>query len=608
MKEKLKLKLKAKTLWIPVSLIVFSFMLIAVVFVNLISKNLKSTLNNELTQLIENADRQVDIGLLLVSSTQLPADAFLGLEGDDDELAKDLIKQTSSLGLDDVFITDLQGSLIFSESDKEGVEYNSEFGPDFKNLLTNAPKKANSIKVIYFKNHIVGYAPIFDVETPKGFIVFAIDIPEELKDITSTFMRSHSNSAESDEIILISEHLMNINNSAQASAKRILNKMYITMAVILIPTLALIIFVLGTNARNIILRIRRLLEAFIRQADGDLTQKVYVGSEDEVADLTQSFNATNRKLHDMVGQIVRNAVSVASSSNQLSETAKNISSDAMDQKDKTDIVARSMEQLSVTFLEVSRNTSSASTSANEANDLATKGGDVVVKTVSGMNRIADSVRESSATVEALGERSEQIGEIIKVINDIAGQTNLLALNAAIEAARAGEQGRGFAVVADEVRKLAERTTSATNEIGDMIKGIQDDTGKAVESMHAGTKEVEEGVKLSREAGEALEKIVTSVQNVTEMIQQISAAVEEQSSASGDIINSISDVSSITSKNSDNAQASSEAILDLNSMASELHELVSEFKLDQTREDRAGNVGLNQLNSPEPGEEGDTTNV
>jgi methyl-accepting chemotaxis protein len=583
-------------------------MLIAVVFVNLISKNLKSTLNNELTQLIENADRQVDIGLLLVSSTQLPADAFLGLEGDDDELAKDLIKQTSSLGLDDVFITDLQGSLIFSESDKEGVEYNSEFGPDFKNLLTNAPKKANSIKVIYFKNHIVGYAPIFDVETPKGFIVFAIDIPEELKDITSTFMRSHSNSAESDEIILISEHLMNINNSAQASAKRILNKMYITMAVILIPTLALIIFVLGTNARNIILRIRRLLEAFIRQADGDLTQKVYVGSEDEVADLTQSFNATNRKLHDMVGQIVRNAVSVASSSNQLSETAKNISSDAMDQKDKTDIVARSMEQLSVTFLEVSRNTSSASTSANEANDLATKGGDVVVKTVSGMNRIADSVRESSATVEALGERSEQIGEIIKVINDIAGQTNLLALNAAIEAARAGEQGRGFAVVADEVRKLAERTTSATNEIGDMIKGIQDDTGKAVESMHAGTKEVEEGVKLSREAGEALEKIVTSVQNVTEMIQQISAAVEEQSSASGDIINSISDVSSITSKNSDNAQASSEAILDLNSMASELHELVSEFKLDQTREDRAGNVGLNQLNSPEPGEEGDTTNV
>jgi methyl-accepting chemotaxis protein len=142
----------------------------------------------------------------------------------------------------------------------------------------------------------------------------------------------------------------------------------------------------------------------------------------------------------------------------------------------------------------------------------------------------------------------------------------------------------------------------------MIKGIQDDTGKAVESMHAGTKEVEEGVKLSREAGEALEKIVTSVQNVTEMIQQISAAVEEQSSASGDIINSISDVSSITSKNSDNAQASSEAILDLNSMASELHELVSEFKLDQTREDRAGNVGLNQLNSPEPGEEGDTTNV
>ena len=608
MKEKLKLKLKAKTLWIPVSLIVFSFMLIAVVFVNLISKNLKSTLNNELTQQIENADRQVDIGLLLVSSSQLPADAFLGLEGDDDELAKDLIKQTDSLGLDDVFITDLKGSLVYSESDKDGVEYSSDFGPDFMNMLSNAPKEANATKVVYFNKHIVGYVPIFDVETPKGFIVFSIDIPEELKDIANTFMSSHSNSAEASEIILVSEHLMNINNSAQANAKRILNRMYITMAVILIPTLALIIFVLGTNARSIILRIRRLLQAFVMQAYGDLTQEVYVGSEDEVAELTKTFNTTNRKLHDMVGRIVHNAESVASSSNQLSLTAKNISSDAKEQKDKTDIVSRAMEQLSVTFHEVSSNTSSASSSANEANDLATKGGEVVVQTISGMNRIADSVRESSATVEALGERSEQIGEIIKVINDIAGQTNLLALNAAIEAARAGEQGRGFAVVADEVRKLAERTTSATNEIGDMIKGIQDDTGKAVESMHTGTREVEDGVKLSSEAGEALEKIVTSVQNVTDMIQQISAAVEEQSSASDDIINSICDVATITGQNSENAQASSEAILDLNSMATELHEMVSEFKLSQTHKNRAESVVLNHLNDPEPGQEVGSTNL
>ncbi len=370
------------------------------------------------------------------------------------------------------------------------------------------------------------------------------------------------------------------------------------MAVVLIPTLILIVLVLGSSARKIVRRIKRLLEAFNKQAKGDLTQAVYSASSDEIASLTTTFTNTNRKLNDMVSKIVINAENVATSSKQLSGTAKRISSDAKDQKDKTNVVARAMEQLSISFLEVSKNTSSASTSANEANDLAIKGGDVVVKTINGMNRISESVRESSETVEALGKRSEQIEEIIKVINDIAGQTNLLALNAAIEAARAGEQGRGFAVVADEVRKLAERTTSATNEIADMIKGIQDDTGRAVESMHSGTKQVEEGVNLSSEAGDALEKIVSSVQNVTDMIQQISAAVEEQSSASDEIINSICDVANITSKNSDNAQASSDAIIDLNSMASELHELASQFKLRKPVEDETnGDHGIPGTGEP-----------
>ncbi len=578
MSLKLKLNLKAKTLWIPVLLIVTAYLLIAVTFSGLILSNAKTTLNNELTSLIDNAKKQLQAGLSLVTSSQLPADAFLGLDGGDDELAKDLNKQVSALGLDDVFITDLKGEMIYSETDKEGDEYNSKFGTEFKSFLMNSSKQKDDVNIVYLNGHIVGFAPIMDVETPTGFLVFAIDIPNNLAEMTAALMSSHSNSAETEDSNLISAHLLKVYDLANTNSKNFFNKVYLTMAAILIPSLLLLIYILGTSASKIIRRMHRLLDAFHKQAAGDLTREVHVKSKDEIADLTDTFNSTNRNLHDMVSKIVTNSESLAASSSQLSATAESITSDALDQKEKTDHVARSMEELSVTFLEVSRNTSSASTSANEANDLAIKGGEVVVKTVSGMNRIAASVKESSQTVEALGERSEQIGQIIAVINDIAGQTNLLALNAAIEAARAGEQGRGFAVVADEVRKLAERTTSATNEIGEMIKGIQDDTGKAVESMHSGTKEVEEGVKLSSEAGDALEKIVSSVQNVTDMIQQISAAVEEQSSASDEIITSICDVATITNKNTDNAQASSESILQLNSMASELHNMVSTFKL------------------------------
>jgi methyl-accepting chemotaxis protein len=207
-----------------------------------------------------------------------------------------------------------------------------------------------------------------------------------------------------------------------------------------------------------------------------------------------------------------------------------------------------------------------------------KGGQVVSETIEGMSKISHSVNESSSTVEALGKRSEQIGEIVKVINDIAGQTNLLALNAAIEAARAGEQGRGFAVVADEVRKLAERTTSATHEIGDMITGIQDDTTKAVESMHAGTKEVEAGVILANQAGEALQEIVSSVQGVSDMVQHIATAAEEQSTT-GDVISAnVESVANITQQTAESATLSSNAASELNELAQELRNLVSGFQL------------------------------
>jgi methyl-accepting chemotaxis protein len=206
------------------------------------------------------------------------------------------------------------------------------------------------------------------------------------------------------------------------------------------------------------------------------------------------------------------------------------------------------------------------------------GGEIVEETTQGMVRISQSVKDSASTIETLGKNSEQIGEIIKVISDIAEQTNLLALNAAIEAARAGEQGRGFAVVADEVRSLAEKTTTATKEIGDMIKKIQEETSSAVRSMQTGTKDVDNGVMLANQAGQSLKQIVEAIQNVTDMIMQIATAAEEQSATGGEVVSNIESVAGITQTTANNAEESSAYSQQLNIMASTLRGMAEEFKL------------------------------
>lgn len=314
---------------------------------------------------------------------------------------------------------------------------------------------------------------------------------------------------------------------------------------------------------------------------GDMTNKIEASlmeRGDEIGQLMKSLSGMSEKLRGLIGNISQSSNQIASASEELSSTAEQMSRGMQQQTSQTSQIASAMEEMSATVLEVAKNSQSASSSAIEASSTAQRGGEVVTRTISGMMSIAATVEQSARTIGELGKSSDQIGEIVAVIDDIADQTNLLALNAAIEAARAGEQGRGFAVVADEVRKLAERTTKATKEIAQMIKTIQKDTGSAVAAMDAGTKEVKEGVDLANQAGESLVQIVDAVHKVNDMIRQIATAAEEQSNAAEEISKSVEEIASITKETSSGSNQTATASHELSKMATELQGTVGQFKI------------------------------
>lgn len=353
-----------------------------------------------------------------------------------------------------------------------------------------------------------------------------------------------------------------------------------TIVVTLIAAVAAIIFGLLLTrmiATPLLLGVN-LAEAI---AGGDMTHKVdasVLNRGDEIGQLMKSLNKMSGSLKDLIGNISQASNQIASASEELSSTSEQMSRGMQQQTSQTSQIASAMEEMSATVLEVAKNSQSASSSANEASTTAQKGGEVVTRTISGMMTIAATVEQSARTIGELGKSSDQIGEIVAVIDDIADQTNLLALNAAIEAARAGEQGRGFAVVADEVRKLAERTTKATKEIAQMIKNIQKETGTAVSAMEAGTKEVNEGVKLANQAGESLVMIVDAVNKVNDMIRQIATAAEEQSTAAEEISKSIEEIASVTKETSQGSNQTATASHELSRMATELQGTVGQFKI------------------------------
>lgn len=317
--------------------------------------------------------------------------------------------------------------------------------------------------------------------------------------------------------------------------------------------------------------------ADIAEGEGDLTQRVDVEGRDELSELSRSFNAFVEKIQVLVREVQASAEMVASASAQIAAASEETSRGMYDQSEQIEHIATAMEEMSAAVTDVAARSTDAARHAAEAGEAAEEGGQVVAQTVGSITEIADTVRTSADAVRRLGERGAEIGEIIEVINEIAAQTNLLALNAAIEAARAGEHGRGFAVVAGEVRRLADRTTEATEQIAGSIRAIQEETGHAVDGMESSVGQVEAGVAAAKTAGEHLSVIVADAAEVSRMIDSIATASEQQSAVSNEVAESIERIANVARETSAASTESSAVCGSLKERAGALLSLVSRFR-------------------------------
>ncbi|AAR34750.1 methyl-accepting chemotaxis protein [Geobacter sulfurreducens] len=320
------------------------------------------------------------------------------------------------------------------------------------------------------------------------------------------------------------------------------------------------------------------VEVANRLAAGDLTVEVRAGGRDETGQLMAAMGNMVTSLRHLIAEAISISHGIASASNQLHATSEQIATGSEEVASQVGAVATASEEMSSTSRDIAQNCTLAAESSRETSVTASNGSAVVQETNSGMVVIAERVKQTAGTVDALGRRSEQIGEIIGTIEDIADQTNLLALNAAIEAARAGEQGRGFAVVADEVRALAERTTKATKEISGMIKAIQNETKAAVQAMEEGVGEVEKGSVTSHKSGQALAEILDRINDVTMQINQIATAAEEQTATTGEITSNIQQISDVVQQTARGAEEVSAAAAQLAQQAHQLQNVVGNFRI------------------------------
>jgi len=359
-----------------------------------------------------------------------------------------------------------------------------------------------------------------------------------------------------------------------AEAKKMQRMLFIEIVVSALVIVGFAVFF----ARSLSGPIRRLVSHNSQLASGDFSIRLDSKRKDEIGQLASSMDDMAGQIGTMISEVVTTANEVASAATEIASSSEQMAAGLQSQEAETNDVSAAIEELSGSVNGISEKSVDATTAAENAGSEAGSGGEVVSDTITEIQGIAVQIKLAVEAVSQLGHKSEQIGEIISVINDIADQTNLLALNAAIEAARAGEHGRGFAVVADEVRKLAERTQQATEQVGSSIREIQDDTKQVIESIEQGATGVQNGVEMAQKAGTSLSQIVGASGTLNSMINDISHAVDEQKVVVNQIAEATQSIAGVTRESSSAAGQAAQAANNLSEQSERLLAMTSKFSV------------------------------
>jgi len=564
------MKLQTKALWIPTLILVVVFLSMGSLFSWLVMSNSDELQNDALTRIIQSETSMLRTGLKLITASQSPADAVLGLGDEDSTLALDVVKQLASMGLDAIHFSNLDGKPLFSS---QGV-----FPAELSTVLQHASREAGSVEILLVGELLIGYAPVIDIDTPTGFLVLSIQLPASLVKYATLVIEAKSGVSDVNGYTSSSKALAITKQQLETGSAAFLKKILMAIGFTLFVGLALIAAVLGKTSRNIIHPIQELLIIFSKMANGDFTQKVAVTSADEIGELQAATNTTITNLHEMINDVDSASTQIALSATRMEAVSGETRIQIERQQGDTQMVATAMNQMTATVQEVSRFAVDAASSATTADKEANDGHSVVNETIESIGELAQEIDSAAELIQGLRSDSEHIGSVIDVIRDIAEQTNLLALNAAIEAARAGEQGRGFAVVADEVRTLASRTQQSTQEIQTMILTLQEGVNNSVKAMTESRECAQSSVDRAAQAGVSLDSITRAVTTINDMNMQIASAAEEQATVVEEVNMNVVSISKAADESAESAHLIATASKELNSLSEKLRGQVSKFKL------------------------------
>ncbi len=351
-----------------------------------------------------------------------------------------------------------------------------------------------------------------------------------------------------------------------------------TAIITVVLVLLLVLYVFAGLYFSVVDNIHKIDEGSTQLAAGNLTARINLNSKDEMSSIAQSFNNMAERIESLIQQIMSASTQLATAAEEVSAVAGDSSRNVEQQRNETDQVATAMNEMTATVNEVARNAESAAGAANSADNETQGGKQVVDKTTATILALAQEVENAATVISQLAEDSDNIGTVLDVIKNIAEQTNLLALNAAIEAARAGEQGRGFAVVADEVRTLASRTQQSTREIESMIDKLQTGAKQAVTVMQTGRETAQSGANGAREAAQSLDAIARAVATIRDMNNQIASAAEEQNAVAEEMNRNIVNISQGAEQTAAGAEQTTTAATELSRLAGDLQNLVSSFRV------------------------------